>query len=140
MISDKVRFDLMFTKYSHQKFNLIKSLEIMQWCHISFRNQLFNHSNCFSKYILLCSSWLECCMQCICYALELYGLHVLILSILFNIPFKFSTCFKTFDLSIGSTETKYIKLNTETQNIWQLFYTLWQGGQENRRRKKSFLI
>ena len=24
--------------------------------------------------------------------------------------------------------------------IWRLFYTLWQRGQENRRRKKSFLL
>ena len=49
----------------------------------------------------------------------------------------------TFDLSIGSTETKYIKLNTKTQNIFcdinenlTTFYTPWQGGQDNRRRKK----
>jgi hypothetical protein len=51
------------------------------------------------------------------------------------------------DLSIGSTETKYKKLNTKTQNIFccvnensaTFLYTL-TGGQENRRRKKfSFL-
>ena len=50
-------------------------------------------------------------------------------------------------LSIGSAETKYIKLNTKTQNIFcclnknlVTFYTLLTGGQENRRRKKfSFL-
>ena len=41
----------------------------------------------------------------------------------------------------------YIKLNTKTQNIFccvneslTTFYTLWQGGQEKRRRKKSFLF
>ena len=43
-----------------------------------------------------------------------------------------------YDLSIGSTETKYIKLNTKTQNIvccvnenLYFVYTLWQGGQKN---------
>ena len=53
---------------------------------------------------------------------------------------------KSNDLSIGSTETKYIKLNTKTQNIFccgnknltTYLYTM-TGGQENRRRKKSFL-
>ena len=53
----------------------------------------------------------------------------------------------TFDLSIGSTETNYKKLNTKTQNIFccvnenlTTFYTLWLGGQENRRRKKVFFL
>ena len=48
------------------------------------------------------------------------------------------------DLSIGSTETKYRKLNTKTQNsffclnenLTTFLYTLTGGGQENRRRKK----
>ena len=49
------------------------------------------------------------------------------------------------DLSVGYAEKRYIKLNTKTQNIFccvnenlMTFYTLWQGGQENRRRKKKF--
>ena len=54
---------------------------------------------------------------------------------------------RTNDLSIGSTETKYIKLNTKTQNIFcfvnenstTFLYTL-TGGQENRRRKEVFLF
>ena len=52
-----------------------------------------------------------------------------------------------FDLSIGSTETKYIKLNTKTQNIFccvnknltTFLYTL-TGGQENRRRNNTYYI
>ena len=47
------------------------------------------------------------------------------------------------DLAIGSTETKYIKLNTKTQNIFcfvndnlTIFLYTLTGGQENRRRKK----
>ena len=51
------------------------------------------------------------------------------------------------DLSIGSTETKYKKLNTKTQNsfccvnenLMTFLYTL-KGGHENRRSKKSFLF
>ena len=64
------------------------------------------------------------------------------------VSFKKSKYFlSTNDLSIGSTETKYIKLNTKTRNIFccvnesltTFLYTL-TGGQENRRKKKfSFL-
>ena len=55
---------------------------------------------------------------------------------------SFSLVFKgLIDLSIGSTETKYIKLNTKTQNIFccvnenltTFLYTL-TGGTINRRR------
>ena len=54
----------------------------------------------------------------------------------------------SIDLSIGSTETKYIKLNIKTQNIFcrldenvmTVFYTLCQGGQENRRKKIVFFF
>ena len=64
---------------------------------------------------------------------------------------SFSLVFKgLIDLSIGSTETKYIKLNTKTQNIFccvnenltTFLYTLTggQGGQENKRRKKVFSL
>ena len=53
----------------------------------------------------------------------------------------------TNDLSIGSTETKYIKLNTKTQNIvccvnenlTTLLYTLTGGTKEQKEKKKSFL-
>ena len=53
----------------------------------------------------------------------------------------------TNDLSIGSTETKYIKLNTETQNIFcfvnenltTFLYTL-TGGTRKQKEKKSFLF
>ena len=52
-----------------------------------------------------------------------------------------------YDLSIGSPETKYIKLNTKTQNIFcclnenlTTFFILRQGGQENIRRKKFSLL
>ena len=51
------------------------------------------------------------------------------------------------DKSTGSTKTKYIKLNTKTQiffcyvneNLMTFLHTS-TGGQENRRRKKSFLF
>ena len=55
---------------------------------------------------------------------------------------------KNNDLSIGSTETKYIKLNTKTRNIFCLYvnenlttflYTL-TGEQENKRKKKFSLL
>ena len=53
----------------------------------------------------------------------------------------------TSDLSIGSTETKYIKLNTKTQNIFccvnenltTFLYTL-TGGTRKQIEKKSFLF
>ena len=56
-------------------------------------------------------------------------------------PFKFVP----YDLSIGSTETKYIKLNTKTQNIFccvnenltTFLYTL-TGGTRNQKEKKKF--
>ena len=58
--------------------------------------------------------------------------------------------FKKFDfsdLSLGSTETKYIKLNTKTQNIFccvnenltTFLYTL-TGGTRKQKEKKSFLF
>ena len=55
---------------------------------------------------------------------------------------------KTFDLSIGYTETKYIKLNTKTQNIFcfvnenltTFLYTLTGGTRKQKEKKKfSFL-
>ena len=49
------------------------------------------------------------------------------------------------DLSIGSTETKCIKLNTKTQNIFcrlnenlTIFVYTLTGGTKNRKRKKVF--
>ena len=52
-----------------------------------------------------------------------------------------------FDLSIGSTETKYIELNTKTQNIFScvnknlttFLYTL-TGGKRKQKEKKSFFF
>ena len=38
-----------------------------------------------------------------------------------NLRIQIETFFHIYDLSIGSTETKYIKLNTKTQNIFLLF-------------------
>ena len=56
-------------------------------------------------------------------------------------------CSDIYDLSIGSTETKYIKLNTKTQNIFcclnenltTFLYTL-TGGTRKQKEKKSFLF
>ena len=52
----------------------------------------------------------------------------------------------SIDLSIGSTETKYIKLNTKTQNIFccvnenlTFLYTL-TGSTRKQKGKKSFLF
>ena len=65
-----------------------------------------------------------------------------------NLRIQIETFFHIYDLSIGSTETEYIKLNTKNQNIFVVYinenlttflYTL-TGGQENRRRTKSFLF
>ena len=55
--------------------------------------------------------------------------------------------FKTIDLSIASTKTKYIKLNTETQNIFcrlneslmTFLYTL-TGATRKQKEKKSFFF
>ena len=55
--------------------------------------------------------------------------------------------FVLYDLSIGSTETKYIKLNTKTQtifgcvneNLTTFLYTLI-GGTREQKEKKSFLF
>ena len=55
------------------------------------------------------------------------------------------TVLLTYDLSIGSTETKYIKLNTKTQNIFccvnenlmTFLYTL-TGGTRKQKEKKVF--
>ena len=55
--------------------------------------------------------------------------------------------FPTNDLSIGSTETKYIKLNTKTPNFFCCFnenlttflYTL-TGAARKQKEKKSFLF
>ena len=52
------------------------------------------------------------------------------------------------DLSIGSTETKYIKLNTETQNIFccvnenltTFLYTLTGGPRKQKEKKKVFFF
>ena len=61
---------------------------------------------------------------------------------------KFNTVVKvTYDLSIGSTETKYIKLNTKTQNIFccvnenltTFLYTL-TGGTRKQKEKKVFFF
>ena len=56
-----------------------------------------------------------------------------------------SFSYVSIDLSIGSTETKYIKLNTKNQNILRcvnenltIFYTLWQGGTRKQKEKKRF--
>ena len=59
----------------------------------------------------------------------------------------FSQFFVSFDLSIGSTETKYIKLDTKTQNIvccvnenlTTLLYTLTGGTKKQKEKKKYFL-
>ena len=60
-----------------------------------------------------------------------------------EICFNYVPC----DLSIGSTETKYIKLNTKTQNIFccvnenlTTFYTLWQGDKKTEGEKKVFFF
>ena len=53
----------------------------------------------------------------------------------------------TNDLSIGSTETKYMKLNTKTQNIFccvnedltTFLYNLNKGDKKKEGQKKSFL-
>ena len=54
----------------------------------------------------------------------------------------------SFDLSIGSTETKYIKLNTKTQNIFccvnenltSFLYTLTGGTRKLKEKKKVFFF
>ena len=54
----------------------------------------------------------------------------------------------TNDLSIGSTETKYIKLNTKTQNIFccvnenltTFLYTLTEGNKKTEEEKKVFFF
>ena len=54
----------------------------------------------------------------------------------------------TSDLSIGSTETKYIKLNTKTQNIFccvnenlmTFLYTLTGGDKKTEGEKKVFSV
>ena len=62
---------------------------------------------------------------------------------------KFNTVVKvTYDLSIGSTETKYIKLNTKTQNIFccvnenltTFFIHFDKGDKKTEGEKKSFLF
>ena len=61
-----------------------------------------------------------------------------------NLRIQIETFFHIYDLSIGSTETKYIKLNTKTQNIFcclnenltTFLYTLTRKQKE----KKSFLF
>ena len=53
----------------------------------------------------------------------------------------------TYDLSVGYTETKYIKLNTETQNIFcyvneylpTFLYTLTEGTRKQKEKKKFFI-
>ena len=53
---------------------------------------------------------------------------------------------KIYDLSIGSTEAKYIKLNTKTQNIFcfvnenltTFLYTLTGGTRKQKEKKKVF--
>ena len=53
-----------------------------------------------------------------------------------------------YDLSIGSTETKYIKLNTKTQNIFccvnenltTSLYTLIGATRKQKEKKKGFLF
>ena len=53
-----------------------------------------------------------------------------------------------YDLSIGSTETKYIKLNTKTQNIFcclnetlkTFLYTLTRGTRKQKEKKRISLL
>jgi hypothetical protein len=55
--------------------------------------------------------------------------------------------YRTSDLSIGSNETKYIKLNTKTQNIFccvnenlTTFLCTLTGGTRKQKEKKGFLF
>ena len=79
-------------------------------------------------------------MHCFQYGQELYHGRNKI-----KVHFEVLNRFKTYDLSIASTKTKYIKLNTKTQNIFcrlienltTFLYTL-TGATRKQKEKKVF--
>ena len=67
---------------------------------------------------------------------------------LFHPIFRFWSLLETNDLSIAWTKTKYIKLNTKTQNIFSclnenlttFLYTLTGETRKQKEEKRSFLF
>ena len=105
--------------------------------HIDFATQIFNDK---SMKVMLKVSWEQFTMT----KNLRRSASILSDSQLHNF---LSIIIHTYDLSIASTKTKYIKLNTKTQNIsflfkWKFddFFIHFDRGDKKKKEKKSFLF